>query len=43
MVTKGLDFDNVSVVGVLNADSGLHFPDFRSPEKSYQLMAQVRT
>ena len=41
MVTKGLDFDNVSVVGVLNADSGLHFPDFRSPEKSYQLMAQV--
>jgi len=41
MVTKGLDFDNVSVVGVLNADAGLHFPDFRSPEKSYQLMAQV--
>lgn len=41
MVTKGLDFDNVSVVGVLNADTGLHFPDFRSPEKSYQLMAQV--
>ncbi len=41
MVTKGLDFDNVSVVGVLNADSGLHFPDFRSPEKSYQLIAQV--
>jgi primosomal protein N' (replication factor Y) len=41
MVTKGLDFDNVSIVGVLNADSGLHFPDFRSPEKSYQLMAQV--
>ncbi len=41
MVTKGLDFDNVSIVGVLNADAGLHFPDFRSPEKSYQLMAQV--
>jgi len=41
MVTKGLDFDNVSVVGVLNADAGLHFPDFRSPERSYQLMAQV--
>jgi primosomal protein N' (replication factor Y) len=41
MVTKGLDFDNVSIVGVLNADAGMHFPDFRSPEKSYQLMAQV--
>jgi primosomal protein N' (replication factor Y) len=41
MVTKGLDFDNVSIVGVLNADTGLHFPDFRSPEKSFQLMAQV--
>ena len=41
MVTKGLDFDNVSIVGVLNADSGMHFPDFRSEEKSYQLMAQV--
>jgi primosomal protein N' (replication factor Y) len=41
MVTKGLDFDNVSVVGILDADTALHFPDFRSPEKSYQLMAQV--
>ncbi|MGP8216149.1 MAG: primosomal protein N' [Bacteroidia bacterium] len=41
MVTKGLDFDNVSIVGVLNADAGMHFPDFRAPEKSYQLMAQV--
>lgn len=41
MVTKGLDFDNVSVVGVLNADSMLNFPDFRSHERSYQLMAQV--
>ncbi len=41
MVTKGLDFDNVSIVGVLDADTGLHFPDFRSPEKSFQLMAQV--
>ncbi len=41
MVTKGLDFDNVSVVGILNADSMLNFPDFRSFERSYQLMAQV--
>ena len=41
MVTKGLDFDNVSVVGVLNADSMLNFPDFRSFERAYQLMAQV--
>jgi primosomal protein N' (replication factor Y) len=41
MVTKGLDFDNVSLVGVLNADTMLHFPDFRSFERSYQLMAQV--
>lgn len=41
MVTKGLDFDHVSVVGILNADSMLHFPDFRSFERSYQLMAQV--
>lgn len=41
MVTKGLDFDNVSLVGILNADSMLHFPDFRSFERSYQLMSQV--
>ena len=41
MVTKGLDFDNVSVVGILNADNMIHFPDFRSFERSYQLMAQV--
>jgi len=41
MVTKGLDFDHVSVVGILSADSMLHFPDFRSFERSYQLMAQV--
>ena len=41
MVTKGLDFDNVSIVGIINADAGLHYPDFRSPEKSFQLMAQV--
>ncbi len=42
MVTKGLDFENVSVVGVLNADASLNFPDFRSFEKSYQLITQVR-
>lgn len=41
MVTKGLDFDNVSLVGILNADSMLNFPDFRSFERSFQLMAQV--
>jgi primosomal protein N' (replication factor Y) len=41
MVTKGLDFDNVSLVGILNADSMLNFPDFRAFERSYQLMAQV--
>ena len=41
MVTKGLDFDNVSLVGVLNADSMLKFPDFRALERSYQLMSQV--
>jgi len=41
MVTKGLDFDHVSLVGILNADSMLNFPDFRAFERSYQLMAQV--
>jgi primosomal protein N' (replication factor Y) len=41
MVTKGLDFDNVSVVGILNADSLLNYPDFRSHERSFQLMEQV--
>ena len=41
MISKGLDFDNVSLVGILNADSMLNFPDFRAHERSYQLMAQV--
>ena len=41
MVTKGLDFENVSVVGIMNADSMISFPDFRSFERSFQLMAQV--
>ena len=41
MVTKGLDFDHVSVVGIMNADNMLSFPDFRAHERSFQLMAQV--
>jgi len=41
MVTKGLDFDNVSLVGVLDADHLLNFPDFRAYERSFQLMSQV--
>ncbi len=41
MLSKGLDFENVSLVGVLDADSMLHFPDFRAFERSFQLIAQV--
>jgi len=41
MVTKGLDFENVSIVGILNADNLLNQPDFRAYERSYQLMAQA--
>lgn len=41
MVSKGFDFDRVSVVGILNADSLLNYPDFRSYERAFQLMAQV--
>jgi len=41
MVTKGLDFDNVGLVGVLNADGMMSYPDFRALERSYQLLAQV--
>ncbi len=41
MVSKGLDFDHVRVVGILNADNMLNFPDFRSFERSFQLIAQV--
>lgn len=41
MVTKGLDFENVSVVGVLDADNLLNYPDFRSFERSFQLITQV--
>ncbi len=41
MISKGLDFDHVSVVGILNADSMLNYPDFRAFERSFQLMSQV--
>ncbi len=41
MVTKGLDFDRVNLVGILNADNLLSYPDFRAFERSFQLMAQV--
>lgn len=41
MVTKGLDFDNVSVVGIMNADKMMNYPDFRSMERSFQTMMQV--
>jgi primosomal protein N' (replication factor Y) len=41
MLTKGLDFKNVSLVGIMNADNMLNFPDFRAHERSYQLMQQV--
>ena len=41
MVTKGLDFEHVSVVGILNADTMMNIPDFRSYERAYQMMVQV--
>lgn len=41
MVTKGLDFENVHLVGILNADKLMHFPDFRAHERAIQLMIQV--
>ena len=41
MVTKGLDFRNVSLVGVMNLDNSINFPDFRSYERCYQLVQQV--
>jgi primosomal protein N' (replication factor Y) len=41
MVAKGLDFDNVTLIGVINADTLLNYPDFRAFERSFQLLAQV--
>lgn len=41
MVTKGLDFGRVSLVGILNADQGLNVPDFRAFERTYQMLSQV--
>jgi primosomal protein N' (replication factor Y) len=41
MVTKGLDFANVRLVGVLNADALLHYPDFRAMERAFQILQQV--
>jgi primosomal protein N' (replication factor Y) len=41
MISKGLDFDKVSLVGILNADALMNFPDFRAYERAYQLMSQV--
>lgn len=41
MIAKGLDFPNVTVVGVINADTALHLPDFRAAERTFQLVTQV--
>lgn len=41
MITKGLDFENISLVGILNADSILRYPDLRANERAFQLMTQV--
>lgn len=41
MITKGLDFDHVSVVGILSADLMMNYPDFRAHERAFQMMEQV--
>ena len=41
MIAKGLDYPNVTLVGVVSADVGLHMPDFRAAERTFQLVAQV--
>lgn len=41
MIAKGLDFPNVTLVGVINADTGLNLPDFRASERSFELLMQV--
>jgi len=41
MIAKGLDFPNVTLVGIINADIGLHMPDFRAGERTFQLLTQV--
>ena len=41
IISKGLDFDNVDLVGVINADYGMFMPDFRSGERTFQILSQV--
>ncbi len=41
MVAKGLDFKNVTLVGIIAADTSLNLPDFRAPERTFQLITQV--